>query len=86
MNAQRVRPLVLLLLSLAVPAAADDRAALVELYKATNGAAWSGNYGGNNGWLGSEPPCSGSTANWAGLVTSEGYTSGCSIEGRVVGL
>ena len=85
MNAQRVRPLVLLLLSLAVPAAADDRAALVELYKATNGAAWSGN-GGNNGWLGSEPPCSGSTANWAGLVTSEGYTSGCSIEGRVVGL
>ena len=87
MSAQLVRPVVLLLLlSLTSPAAADDQAVLVKLYEVTNGAGWSGN--SNSGWLGSEPPCSGSTANWAGLVTctSSGCISGCSSDGRVVGL
>ena len=76
-----------LLLSLAAPAAADDRAALTALYIATHGAGWGQPAAG---WMGPEPPCSGSTANWAGLVTSCTPSAcsnpGCSSDGRVMGL
>ena len=68
------RPLLLLLvvLSLAAPAAASEgpatpaaeRAALVALYEATGGAGWVSSK--KDGWLGPDPPCNGPNPNWGG--------------------
>ena len=44
--------------------AATERDALVALYEAAGGDRWV--Y--NRGWLGNDAPCSGGTANWAGLI------------------
>jgi hypothetical protein len=48
------------------PTAADQRAALVELYIATNGSGWSGVTGWQNYGTGSDP-CDNS---WAGVTCS----------------
>ena len=54
----------------------DDKVALAALYEATGGASWGSNGNGDckTGWMVGEP-CSGATANWAGLF--------CSSDGRV---
>lgn len=57
----------------APPPSSADRAALVALYNATNGAGWTT----RTGWMSGEP-CTGATSSWHGVS--------CSSEGRVTQL